>query len=112
MTNKETIDVINRSHDDIRSLLEMHQMLTTAEIGAIADLMKIQFREVIKRQDQTNGNVSLHSSDIKAIKEDMKPGLWISKHWKTVFFICFLILYLTYAMFDIYSLTEIIKFLK
>ena len=119
MTNKETIDVINRSHDDIRSLLEMHQMLTTAEIGALADQMKIYFNQVKLKQDITNSNVSHNTEDIKENAEKikkaedaLKPQKWIGKHWQATLLIILFVMYLTYSLFDIYSLSDIINALK
>jgi len=119
MNNKETIEVIKQSHDNIKSIIDMNQKLTTAEIGALSDVMKIQFREVMNRQDRTNNNV-FHNTEnieentkkIKANEETLKPQKWIKKHWKATLLIILFIMYLTYSLFDIYSFSDIINLLK
>jgi hypothetical protein len=119
MTNKETIEVINRSHDDIKTIIDINQKLTTAEIGALADLMKIQFNQVKLKQDITNNNVGHNTEDIKENAEKikktedaLKPQKWIGKHWKATVLIILFAMYLTYSLFDIYSLSDIINALK
>jgi hypothetical protein len=89
----------------------MNQKLTAAEIGAVNDQMKIKFKQVIERQDHTNGCIKEHEIRLKEV-ENGNMGSWIKKHWKATVIIGLISLYLIYSLFELYSLKDIINAIK
>jgi hypothetical protein len=112
MKNEEIIKVMESKHEDLIKIMESNHALTRAEVGALGDLMKIQFTQVKDKQDRTNGCISEHAKRLGVIEEELKPQGLIRKHWKLAVILLILLSYGIYTLYEIYSLADIIKAVK
>jgi hypothetical protein len=131
MTNEEVIKTMEKSHDDLKSIIESNHLLVLAEVGAIQDVMKIEFRTIKEKQDKTNGKINQHAEKISELeKNDIRHvvdcpampkieqlekeiiGSWLRKHWKTAILIFIGILWLSYSLFALISIEDILNIIS
>ena len=105
-------DKIKEDHDTTREFIELKHKLIAAEIGALEDIMKIQFAEVLRRQNIANGKVQENSNKIECLEKDFQVQGWMAKHWKLVIVFSLIITYTLYSIYELYSLSDIIKAIR
>lgn len=112
MKNEELLRVINQRDEDMKALIDMQTKLINAEIGAVTDIMNVQFKQVLEKQDHTNGSLGEHGRRLEELEAVTRPQSWGKKHWKAAVIIFILGTYVLYAVFELYSIVDIIKAIK
>ena len=109
---KRTTDSLNRIHTDTKALLESNQKLSSAELGALTDIMNLKFGQTFARLDHANGCLKEHDDRLGAIEDELKLQGWVKKHWKFSALALLIVSYVVYSLYELYSVSELIKIAK
>jgi hypothetical protein len=112
MTDAEILEIVDQRNKDLKELVRMHSELTTAEIGALGDVLKVEMRKIQEKQDKTNGAITDHAVKITRVEEIISPQAWCKRHWKAALLLFLAGSYLIHFVIENFSIMEIIKYVK
>jgi hypothetical protein len=115
MSNEDILTVIEQRHEDLKSLIEINAKLTNAEIGAVADMMKVGFQQVTARQDKANGSLGKHDKRLCEAEKTISPQTWARRNWKVAAVVFILGVYALHAIVEsvrLSEISEVIKYIK
>ncbi len=112
MSNEEILTVIDQRNEDLKELMEKQAKLTTAEIQAMGDVLKIEMKRMHEKQDKTNGSLGNHEGRIVEVENTLKPQAWMKRNWKAAAAIFVLSAYLIHSAIEKISITDLFKLMK